>query len=260
MPHYLILSLLCGVFFLACKKPTTTPTPTNARSGVLEVVFKPLYQGVPMVFYQDIPTGIHPDEYLYLQKLEFYISELKIQQQQGLSINLEEVELVELSNLVTTALSEEGVKFSYDNIPVGDYTQLSFGVGLTDAMNAMDPGDFSTLSPLASVGNYWSSWNSYILSKTEGTLKQSHRNTNFVYHTGVNGMYQPRQFATDFTIEADQTTQIVLYLRGKDLLFKAGQSISIVIDNFTHSGAPGSREYLLASQIIANIADALYIP
>lgn len=255
------LLLLCLTLFIACEKPTVDdPLPTGPRFGKLELIIKPLYNGSPLVFYQDIPTGIQPDEYLYFQKLEFYLAELQVQQTQGLSINLKEVEFVELSNLVTTALSEQGVTLEYDSLPVGTYQQLSFGVGLTDALNAMEPGDFSTLSPLARTGNYWASWNSYILSKTEGTLKQPSGNTNFVYHTGVNGMYQLRNFTTNFTIEADQTTQVILYLRGKDLFFKSGQAISIVDDNFTHSGAPGSREYQLASQVLINIADALYVP
>lgn len=139
---------------------------------VLKIVFKPLYQAVPVVFYPYIPTGVHPDAYWYLQKLAFHIAELKIQQH-GLSINLEEVKFVELGNFVTTAL--------------------------------------------ARTGNYCSSRNSYILSKTEGTLKKSVGNTNFVYHTGVDSMYHT-------TIEADKTTQIILYLRGEDFQFKTGQS------------------------------------
>lgn len=254
------LLLLSCVALFACRKPSTSTPDPEPQTGQLEIVFKPVYQGAPMVFFEDIPTGLQSNEYLYFQKLEFFVAELKVQQTNNLTINLEEVDYVELGDLVTAAMAEEGYTLRYDNLPVGDYDELSFGVGLTDALNSMDPGDFGTLSPMSNTGRYWPSWNSYILSKVEGTYKQPNGNTNFVYHTGVDGMYQPRSFATNFSIAADKITQVVIHLHGEDLFFKQGQAISISDDNLTHSGAPGSRGYELAKRVNINIANALRLP
>lgn len=246
---FLLLSIIVG--FGAC-----TPENNNPK-GKLEIIFKAKYNNQPLVLFQNIPTGkLNPDT-IYFKKLEFFISDIK-GVSGGIAKDFTEVGYISMAGSLNTTAAESGTMFTINDVPAGTYSQLNLGVGLSDAVNSTSPGDYTSSSPLGSNGNYWVSWNSYILSKMEGDILQSNNSkTGFLYHAGVNGMHQLREFAKNFTIADGQTTQLVFHINAEDFFFKTGSEIDLIATNQTHSGEVGSAEYNLAKQSIQNLANAL---
>lgn len=257
MRLFLFLSSVFITFaFIACEKPDVDE---DEKTGTLELVFKGRYDGAPMPTYASINTGETDPTALTFKKLEFFISELQ-GKKDGEMIDIADVSYVNLNSLSDATKAEEGFKVTFTDIPVGTYNQLKYGVGVPDATNATSPGDYDSNSPLGINANYWATWQSYILCKIEGDATLADGSTQgFLYHAGVNGMYQERAFDKEFTISDGATSTVVFHIHGKDLFFKAGQEINIATDNSTHSGTDGSPAYLLAKQTITNLADALHV-
>lgn len=252
----ILLLLAVTMWSSSCE---TTP-PVSETTGTLELVFKTRYDNQPFVLFQKTSTGQADPTDILVKKLDFFISEIKGINQEGNSSTFKDVGYVSMANSISPSSAEEGTTFSISNIPVGSYKQLDLGIGLPDAMNDKKPGDFDSSSPLGLNGNYWASWNSYILSKIEGDFtKADDSNSGFLYHSGVNGMYQPRSYTQNFDIAADQTTQLVFYINVKDIFFKTGSELDVLNQTQTHSGTVGSADYNLAKKSIENLANAISI-
>jgi hypothetical protein len=256
MRIFLFLSaLLATLVFIACNKTNDT----EEKTGTLELVFKGRYDGAPLATFTAINTNQSNPTTLTFKKLEFFISQIQ-GKKDGNLVELADVDYVSLTNLSTTAAAEEGFKITIDDVPVGTYNQLQYGIGLPDAVNNKEPGDFESSSPLGVNGNYWASWDSYIFCRIEGDVVNAAGNTSgFLYHAGVNGMYQTRAFDKEFTVNENTNTTLTFHLHGQDLLFKAGQEIDVLDEASTHSGPAGSPEYALAKRAITNLADAIHI-
>jgi hypothetical protein len=116
---------------------------------------------------------------------------------------------------------------------------------------------------LGDPGNYWTSWNSYIFSRIEGRLdtlpNAAGGDVSYLYHSGVDGMYQTRTFSKTFEIKTGVNTELIFNINGKDIFYKSGAEINIPNANFSHSGAVGTTGYDLARQTVINIADAISI-
>lgn len=258
MRLFFFLSAFITLAFIACDKSNDDNKNTE-KTGTLELVFKGRYNGTPMPTYTNISTGQTSPTTLSFKKLEFFISEIK-GKKDGQMVDIAEIDYVSLNNLSDATKAEEGFTVTLTNVPVGVYDQLNYGVGVPDEINATTPGDYDSNSPLGINANYWATWQSYILCKIEGDATMSDGNaTGFLYHAGVNGMYQERSFNKDFTITENTTSTVVFHIHGEDLFFKAGQEIDIAANNSTHSGAAGSADYLLAEKAITNLANALYV-
>lgn len=257
MRVFLFLSaLFATIVFIACDKKTNEP---EKKTGTLELVFKGRYDGMPLATYTSINTGMTEPIALTFKKLEFFLSEIK-GKKDGAMVDFAEVSYVNLNNLSDNNKAEEGFKITLTEVPVGSYNQLQYGIGVPDAVNATQPGDYDSNSPLGVNANYWATWNSYILCKIEGDATLATGNSQgFLYHAGVNGMYKERAFDKEFSINEGATSTLTFHIHGKDLFFKAGQEIDVIADPSTHSGPVGSAAYALANKVITNLADAIHV-
>ncbi len=250
--NYLFVILVIITGFFSCK-------PDQPEYGSIELTFKARYISSPLVIGTSQTTGVSDPVSINFTRFEFFISNIKASlnnQNQDLS----DVAYINLSNTSTTALAEAGDSYIIENIPVGTYQNLKFTAGLSDAVNSTSPGDYTSSSPLGDIGNYWASWNSYILSKFEGSYTLSNSsNTGFLYHSGVNGMSQEVNFTNTFDIKSQQTTSIIIEISAEDIFFKTGNEIDIITHKQTHSGQAGSVEYNLAKQSLENLATAMSI-
>ena len=91
-------------------------------------------------------------------------------------------------------LSEAGYKLKFSNIPVDQYSALSFGIGVPSNLNSKNPSQFDINHPLGEGSHYWSGWKSYIFSKTEGVMTNGTDATNFAYHSGFDSAYRSFEF------------------------------------------------------------------
>lgn len=246
-----IFLLLAAISFTACEKETD-----ENKTQTLEIAFKAEYNEQPLQMYQDqtiTETGLTAIQF---KRLEFFLSNIKLKSA-STTHELTDVAYVDLTNKTTLEGATEGIVMTYEDVPVGNYTSIEMGFGLPDAVNETTPGDYSSDSPLAVNGNYWASWSSYILSKIEGgATKSDSTSVAFLYHSGVNGMLNTKEFTHSIEVSADGVTRLTFIIKAEDLFFKAGSEIDILTNNSTHSGAAGSDEYNLAKLSLDNLANA----
>lgn len=255
MRTIILLLLAITMWSSSCE---TTP-PEENLTGTLEITFKARYGSDPLVLFEQTNTGQTDPVSVLFKKLDFFISDIK-GVNAGTITDFKDVGYISMANSITTIAAEEGTTFTMGKLPIGSYTALDMGIGLPNEVNNTTPGDYDSGSPLGLNGNHWASWNSYILCKLEGDItKADGSNSGFLYHSGVNGMYQSRSFTKNFDIEANTTTKITIYVDAKDIFFKTGSEIDMTTDKQTHSGAVGSADYNLAKKVIENLANAMSI-
>lgn len=255
MRTIILLLLAITMWSSSCE----TSPPEENISGNLEITFKARYGSAPLVLFQQTATGQTNPTNILFKKLEFFISDIK-GVSTGTSTDFKDVGYISMASSISEAAAEQGTTFTMSELPIGSYTSLDLGIGLSNEVNGTTPGDYGSDSPLGVNGNHWASWNSYIFSKMEGDITQSNAtNSGFLYHSGVNGMQQLLSFAKSFDIEANKTTEIVIYIDARDFFFKTGSEIDIITDQQTHSGAAGSADYNLAKKSIENLAAAMSI-
>lgn len=236
----------------------TSPIEENL-TGTLEITFKARYGAAPLTLFEETATGQSNPTGILFKKLDFFISDIK-GVHDGTTSNFADVGYISMASSITQTAAEAGTTFTMNDLPVGNYTSLDLGIGLSDEVNSTTPGDYDTGSPLGLNGNHWASWNSYILCKLEGDITQSNgTKSGFLYHSGVSGMYQTRSFNKNFDIKVGATTKVTIYVDTKDIFFKTGSEIDMTTDKQTHSGAAGSPEYNLAKKVIENLANAMSI-
>jgi hypothetical protein len=254
MRTIILLLLTITMWSSSCDTP-----PEEIITGNLEITFKVRYSSDPLVLFEETATRQSNPTGILFKKFDFFISDIK-GLNAGTATDFKDVGYISMANSLTPAASEAGTSFTMSNVPIGNYTSLDLGVGLSDAVNGTNLSDYGSDSPLGLGGNYWASWNSYILCKLEGDITQSDgTKSGFLYHSGVDGMQQLLSFTKDFDIEVGKTTAITIYIEAKDIFFKTGSEIDMITDKVTHSGAPGSVDYNLAKKVIENLANSMSI-
>ncbi len=130
--------------------------------------FKLKYDNSPLIMFDEYtyPTG----ETFNITRFSFYISEVNLLSG-GESTEVAEVEYIDLTMAnIDSESSENGYNYVLRDTEGSSASEISFNIGLTDAMNNTVPADYSSNHPLALSGEYWSSWTSYIYIKIEGNI------------------------------------------------------------------------------------------
>ncbi|MCP4438597.1 MAG: hypothetical protein GY810_06595 [Aureispira sp.] len=250
MKHLFFILVALSLLSSGCDK--------NKESN-LELVFKATHEGQALVMYDQYNAS--NNRAIIYKALEFFISDINITNTDGSVVNITDVDYVKLSSLTTQNKAEEGIKLLFTDVEaVGSFQSINFGVGVSASLNAKEPGDYSTTSPLGDEGNYWTAWNSYIFSRLEGSyFDASNNKTPFLYHSGVDGSYQQLSFNKDFSLKKGETTTIEFELTAEDIIFKDGSEIDVPNNPISHSGAEGTDAYNLALSTVRNIAQAIHI-
>ena len=251
----LVFELLVLAFlfvFQAC-----TPEKENNK-GSIELKIIPKFDGHPYYSFNMFPSSLSTINGILFKKLEFFISNIQGINLQQETIPFETVSYLNFTNLLDSNASKDGISILIEEVDLDEYQSLNFSVGLPDYLNETQPGDYNTDSPLAMTANYWASWNSYILCKIEGDIKNSADSTiGFLYHAGVNGMLQTLSFPTNFEVQDGQATTIELIIDVDKIFFETLNNIDMINDKTTHSGAVGSDAYNLALHIMENLSNSL---
>lgn len=173
----LILSF-STVFFLcfsACKKSTTElpASGSDITLGRLQVSLVHLFESDTLVLNNDTYVTSNNDT-LSISLFKYYLTNFKIKNTNGTWINLPETYFL-------IDESESGTKdLLLDNIPAGNYTELSCIIGVDSISNVSGAQD-GVLDPI--YGMFWD-WNSgYLFLKLEGNSNQSPFG-DIVYHLG----------------------------------------------------------------------------
>ncbi len=174
--HSLFGLLFAAVLFSCTKEtPTPTPDPVVPEVSTVQLKFDHVW-GPNMGAFALNQALVHPattDEITFTT-LNYYVTNIKLQKAYGSSYV--QPESYHLIRLQSGAL----VDLTLQQIPVGDYTGITFTIGVDSARNVSGVQE-GALSP--SNGMFWS-WNTgYIFVKAEGSSPQS-SNGQFTYHLG----------------------------------------------------------------------------
>lgn len=239
----------------SCKKPDT------GAKGTVKITFKALFDNNPLVVYTDYaaPDGNNMQVHVF----NYFLSHIELVKDNDEVVRLADINYVDFNGNTDLTKANAGVTLSFDDVEVANYKAIRFGVGVEPVQNAKEPGDVSTDPYLGDPGNYWTSWNSYIFSRLEGRVDTlpgaAGGDVSYLYHSGVDGMYQARSFSKTFAVEANQTKDLAFNIDVKNVFYKVGAEIDIPAQNSSHSGAVGTPAYDLVKDIITNIADALIL-
>lgn len=205
---YLSLASLLTIFLLS-----------SCRSGDKNVTveFQLVQNGTPYTMSSPFNKG---DTAIALDLFHFYISELTMGDQ-----------------LISDVLFVDPSDSTYSNYTLNlekRASNVSFGLGVPEDMNAMDPTTFETSHPLSSAfAMYWTWASKYRFIKAEGRfnasgdLSDAANNGGIIWHTGTDPLYR----TTTLDIDVRPGDHIVFKLD----LDKLISGVSLDKDGFTHT-------------------------
>lgn len=214
-----LLGLLLLTTFIGCDKDKH-----ESETGTLELNFKVRYGDQPLEMLKKYPYG--SDQDLVFNRFSMYMDEIALHG--GATHNHSDLGIKYLDltqSHATTALAEKGYTLTLPNIPVDEYSRFEFGLGLNAANNGKAPSDYPAGHPLASAAEYWSSWKSYIFTKTEGQLdedKDGNFDVEFALHLGGDEAYRLLKLTKPISIKSGQTTKMNIEIDLKEMLLPTG--------------------------------------
>jgi len=230
--NILILLFTVIIGFTSCKKDEVI---NSTEKGTFTIEFENEVNGAPLVLNNQNYKNANGDTY-NISVFKYYVSNIKLTKTDGTVYSLPE------SYILVDAAKPSSFLTNFKDIPAGDYTKISFIIGVDKERN-LAGAQTGALDP--ALGMFWT-WNSgYIFVKLEGTSPQSTAvNNALTFHIG--GIVDPnntiRTFSTDFStgnplrIRTDKNPQIH-FTANAGSLFTGKQNISFANLNFTMGGA-----------------------
>lgn len=213
----------------------STQTPTT---GKLRFAFENVVGSQPLAFGQSYTT-LDGDAFT-VSKFNYFISNIKLTKADGTVWS--EPESYHLVKQAETASRS----FELKDVPSGDYTRLTFTIGVDSARN-VSGAQTGALDPLNDM--FWSWSSGYIFLKLEGTSPQAQPNGALIFHVG--GFRRPNSTirtvspawpagTTALQIKGDKTSE--LHLKADvQKLFSGPNTIRFAqMSNTGHSSDPNS--------------------
>ena len=178
----LITLLTTTTFFSACKKASDEPAPAQ-ETGTVHIEFDNQFerdaldaeQFTPLVFNTETYQNAAGEDYT-ITKFRYYISNVKLKKADGNTYAVPE------SYYLIDASSSTDQLITLSNVPAGNYTGMSYTIGVDSARNVSG----AQTGALAETNGMFWSWNTgYIFMMFEGTSPQSTATDHILqYHVG----------------------------------------------------------------------------
>lgn len=173
------LFLIGALSLSSCKKdpdeePTPTPTP-SATTGSIALHFENMVGDSALVFNTQSYVTANSDSFT-VSTFKYYISNIVLTKSGGGTyVESESYHLIDASDLATGDIT-------LTNVPLGDYTGISFIIGV-DSLRNVSGAQTGALDP--ANGMFWSWSSGYIMLKFEGNSPQSTAAANaLLFHVG----------------------------------------------------------------------------
>jgi hypothetical protein len=143
------------------------------------------------------------------QLFQFYISDVSLLRQSSTgmdTVELLDIDLVSFKDVQTEAQAGNGHTIALKGVPEGEYAGLVLGLGVSPALNAGNPGNYTPPHPLD--GNYWSWARGYVFTKIEGNADlggNGQFGAPLTFHIGENEFYRTKTFQQPIVIDAQHT-------------------------------------------------------
>lgn len=205
MKQTFILSTIIVIALFSCKKKDVTYDP-NVKAAIA-VQFDNVVGNSDL----QLNTGSHTNaagESFKVSLMKYFVSNFKFKKSDGTIYTVPQEDCYFLTDESIPASLKPALQ-----IPEGEYTQVSFVLGVDSLRNTMDVSKRTGNLDVAGVaaGMYWS-WNSgYIFFKLEGNSPASTQTDNFFkYHIGLFGGYSTPTLNNLKTITIDLTAKGIL--------------------------------------------------
>lgn len=172
---YFYTAIFLISIFTACKKDPIEFTPPDMALGTVEIEFEHKVGDNSLALNSATYTNENGDTYT-VSKFAYYVSAINLTRLDGQSVS------IPVDYYLIDAANTSSHKITVNNIPPGEYSALSFTIGVDSTRNvsgaqtgALDPAN----------GMFWS-WNTgYIFLKMEGNSPQSTASGNQLrFHIG----------------------------------------------------------------------------
>jgi len=205
-----VLLVLVVMTFFSCEKDEKN------TGNKLDLVFELRFGGEPLANQNEF-YRLNDSIQMRFSKVSFYLSDFKLDSESESLAMLDVVHISFLQNIGGDAVQETQQTLRFE-LPAGNYSSLSFGLGLTPAQNATTPATHEPGSALSLFGEYWPAWNSYIFDKIEGIYKLNDDTPESVaLHVGGDETYRVLEWKGGFTI-GDKTKEIIIPIDLKYIL------------------------------------------
>jgi hypothetical protein len=233
---FMLIFAAIAISFTSCKKEKITEID---EKGNFVIEFDNVVNDVSLVL--DSKDYVNASgETFKVSAFKYYVSNISLTKSDGSVYKVPECYILVDAAKASTLLNE------LKDVPVGDYTSISFIIGVDKERN-LAGAQTGALDP--AQGMFWT-WNSgYIFVKMEGTSPQSTAaDKSLTFHIG--GIVDPnntiRTFSTDFTtgnplrIRTDKKPQLHFKVNVASL-FTGKENISFANLNLTMGGANSVR-------------------
>ncbi|HTG55921.1 MAG TPA: MbnP family protein [Niabella sp.] len=207
-------AILFMATFLSCKKNISEPEFNQDNLAPLSVEFDNIVGGQNLILNTSNYKNSTGETY-NIQLLQYFISNIIVYKANGTSYTVPQDSSYFLINE-----TNPDSRFARVNVPEGDYTKITFTLGVDSLRSTMDISKRTgVLNPAGGMesGMYWG-WNSgYIFFKMEGVSPQAPLDPTGVnkyrYHIGGFGGYSAPTLNNIKTITADLTARGIAQVR-----------------------------------------------
>lgn len=198
-----------------------------------------------------------------LVALKFYLADIELIDDDGKKHRLAAIELFDhkpVDESISTPQWPNGYSYT---IPQGDYASISFGLGVPEDLNSLDPATYDNDEALSIYSNMYWSWASMyrfvILEAKMDTSGSGVFDHDVIFHTGLDELYRPDIERTAmFSADLNAESELRLQLDWNKLFYSGEEEIDIRTENTTHT-TDNPEDLDLATRFTNNFMKALSV-
>lgn len=174
-----------------------------------------------------------------ITEAKYLISDLELKDVSGASERLREVELID-HKLFDESLDTPQWKNSYKfSVPPGEYTDLSFGLGVKPALNTSDPTTLPNEDPLSLYGGMhwtWATMYKFVVFHAKIDMSGGNDLTHEVtFETGLDSLYRENlSYPVNLTLEPFDRDTIRFTIDWNDI-FHGNNPMDLKTENISHT-------------------------
>ena len=243
---YTVLIISSALLFASCDSSSTSNEPEEENVNLSVSVSH--YFGDVLV---DPEVSVHTNSAgneVRFTKLHYLLTNFVL-------VNSEGKEIVVDSSAAYVNMTEGRVDFVLPNIPVGDYKEVKFLLGVDSATNNRNQNSFVATSPLNPIINnlYWNMIDGFIFCSVEGRhYKDGQSKGTFAYHIGLDENLMQIQIKKEFKVIADFPLELVFDLSA---YFESPHVINIT-ENAPITHSDKAADFGLSSKLSENLLNA----
>lgn len=178
------------------------------ESTTVELNFRGLFGNEDLLMIAD--DYAYEDMQVRFQLFQFYISDVTLigdPDKGTIDQALVDIGLVSFEDVNNSEAAQEGITISAEDIPPGKYNGIRLGIGVSEDLNATNPGLHPVGHPL--TDHYWTASSGYVFFKIEGNAdldQNGEFEEKLTFHTGTNELYRELTFSQAIEVGEGTTT------------------------------------------------------